>query len=198
MLISFFNFITGFGDSAITGAFAVVMAVFFLIAKERRVAFALIAAFLLSVVLIALGKIILYSRCNALPFAFLDLGSPSGHTALSVAVYGTFAIIVSLAQTGKRRILPYLFAVPFISLIALSRVVLGFHTKGDVLIGLSTGILTCLVVWRLFLKGEKIHCRWGLLMLAGLLIFRLLGLHFPAEDIINAISEYIRGHVRTC
>ncbi|MGB9153068.1 MAG: phosphatase PAP2 family protein [Alphaproteobacteria bacterium] len=141
-----FYAITNLGDSAVTGALSVSLIVYLLILRQKRAALAVGAAFAVAALIIAVGKIALYSRCD-LSEAPFGLRSPSGHTAISVAVYGLFAALVAASQTGRRRIIPYLVAVPLIGLIAASRVVLSYHTTGDVIAGLI--VSGGLSVWRL-------------------------------------------------
>ena len=199
MLIALFHAITDLGDSAVTCATVVAAAVIFLFYKQKRAALAIIVAFVFTAVLIILGKIILYSRCGDAPNTLFDLKSPSGHSAISVAVYGTLTIMIASSQSGKRRIIPYLLSIPFITLIVVSRVVLGAHSVSDVLVGSGIGLISCLSVWGVFLKGEVTRCPWVPFSVVSLIVLGVLyGTHFPAEALIDWVAQYIRLHIRSC
>ena len=193
------NTLTDFGDSAVTGTFALTTVIFLLVSKQKSAAKAMAGAFLLTVFLIALGKITLYSRCHPQLAAFFDLRSPSGHSALSFAVYGTYAAIIASSQISWRKIVPYLFVAVLVLLIAASRVILGCHTVADVVVGSSIGLSVSFFMWFSFLRGRSIQCHRLSYTLAMLVMAIMLnGLHFPAESIINYLSHLIQHHTRNC
>lgn len=69
-------------------------------------------------------------------------GFPSGHAAAAVVVYG------GLAATHERFDPPTLVAVgAVVTAIALSRVVIGVHYLGDVLVGGALGVLLLVGLW---------------------------------------------------
>jgi undecaprenyl-diphosphatase len=73
---------------------------------------------------------------------------PSGHSAMSAAVYLTLGGL--LAQTVSRRRLKiyFLFVAMILSgMIGLSRVMLGVHYPTDVLAGWTTGLVWALLCW---------------------------------------------------
>jgi undecaprenyl-diphosphatase len=73
---------------------------------------------------------------------------PSGHSAMSAAVYLTLGGL--LAQTVSRRRLKLYFifvAMLLTFLVGLSRVCLGVHYPSDVLAGWTTGLVWALLCW---------------------------------------------------
>lgn len=127
-----------------------------------------------------------------MPNEFIDIQSPSGHSAISMAVYGTCAVIVSSTQTGWRRIIPYLFVCPWILLIAVSRVLIGGHTVEDVIIGTGIGSVILFCIWLLLIKEKTTKYSW--LSYTGISFIAILfahGMHFPAERIIQHFSQVI-------
>ena len=199
MLNTFLHAMTDLGDSAVTCTCAIASAVVFVIYKQRRAALAVTVAFFSTAALITFGKISLYSQCGEIPDTFFDLKSPSGHSALSIAVYGTLTIIVASSLRGNRRVVPYLLAIPLLTLIVVSRVVLGAHSVIDVLVGSTIGLIAWFGVWRIFLKGTVVHCPWLPFSVISLIVLGVLyGTHFPAEALIDRASHYIRVHIRSC
>ncbi len=192
------HFITDFGDSAVTSVLAAMMAVYLLFSGNRRAAGAVVLSYTLSVLMIVAGKVMLYSRCDAA--ALPDLKSPSGHTAVSVAVYGIAAIIIaSSARGGKYRSRIFFISGFLTALIAVSRLVLGVHTLTDVLIGLCVGLVSCVAAWRLLLRGKQVDCYWPVFFLIlAATVAVVHGQHFPAEEIIRRFSAYINKLPRRC
>jgi membrane-associated phospholipid phosphatase len=80
-MLSFWKFITDFGDTAVTLPIAVLMAGFLLTAKHVRVAFAWCRA---CAGAIAALKLVLFACRHSLGIS--DLTSRSGHVAMSTAV----------------------------------------------------------------------------------------------------------------
>jgi len=66
---------------------------------------------------------------------------PSGHTLLATLTFGFAAILIQHAIASKYRWIPWLIALPFIFLIALSRLYLGVHWFTDIVGGIFIGIL---------------------------------------------------------
>lgn len=191
-------FITDLGDSAVTGTIAILFAAYLFIVGEKRMAAAMLLAFAGTGTLIALGKIILYNRCTATPL-ILDLRSPSGHSAVSLAVYGTIAAIVSSAVPPRWRAAPYIIAVPFVTMIAVSRVLIHVHTRADIAVGAIIGLTVSYAVWHFLIRGRHADIKWktsALLLPAALVA--LHGLRFPAEKYINHIAAYLQNLLSLC
>ncbi len=187
--------ITDFGDDAVTGSLAAALTCGLLLMKHRRAAFMFASAVICTIGVLAIAKMALYSRCDP-SSSFLDLRSPSGHSGISVAVYGLFAAFVSTSLSGWRRILPFLVAAPLIVLISISRVLLEAHTAADVIAGSVVGLSISLGTWMLFMRREIVRIDWRKLLLIALAVLLIMyGVHFSAEGIIAAIARYFRTRV---
>lgn len=76
---------------------------------------------------------------------------PSGHTALSIAIYGFLTILIA-AQLSTRKYIAYMLLCIIISLIVIARILLAAHwltdVVGGVLLGTAILSLTVLSYWR--------------------------------------------------
>ncbi|MDD3371400.1 MAG: phosphatase PAP2 family protein [Alphaproteobacteria bacterium] len=184
--------LTKFGSDPVTGALALTMAACLFISGHRRAAAAVGVTFFVAVVLLALSKFALFSRCEDVSILY-GLKSPSGHSALSFVVYGFLAAFVSGAFSDWRRFVPYIAAGTLIALIAASRVMIGVHTPSDVLAGLALGGAVTLSGWRVFMKGQTVRLSWKTFLLVVLLVVTAMyGVHFSAEGTLRTLADYFR------
>jgi undecaprenyl-diphosphatase len=102
-------------------------------------------------------------------------GFPSGHTTMSVVLYGFFAIVVARSVSGGRRWGFFIPALLISFLIGVSRLYLGAHWLSDVLGGFFIGTTWAAVLGISYLKGaeERVPRRWLLLSAAS--VFLLAG-----------------------
>jgi membrane-associated phospholipid phosphatase len=146
--------VTDCGDLAVTLPLALLVFGVLLIAGERRIAVCWLL--LVAGCGAAIGALkLLFGACT-LRLGFLDIVSPSGHTAMSTAIYGSLALLVgsSLAPLGRRLI--GLAAALLLAAIAVSRVLLRFHDTPEVILGLVVGLAA--VAWfRATLRREPPH-----------------------------------------
>lgn len=78
------------------------------------------------------------------PDDYDGLSTPSAHAMGSAAIYGGLAIVMDIGKKWQR----YLVAAFIIASVALSRVVIGVHYLGDVVLGVAIGlILVWFAVW---------------------------------------------------
>ena len=64
---------------------------------------------------------------------------PSGHSTVSLAVYGALAVVLARQLPRRRRALPLAAAAVLVGLIGFSRMYLGVHFLTDVLAGFAVG-----------------------------------------------------------
>ena len=89
----------------------------------------------------------LYAADPALAFApetYPGWSTPSAHAMGAAAVYGGLAVVMDVGRRWQR----YVVAGVVIATVALSRVVLGLHYVGDVLLGVALGLLLVSVAVR--------------------------------------------------
>ena len=132
---AFWNFVTDFGDSAVTLPLALLILAF-LAARAPRLA----ACWMLTIAACA-GAIaalkLVFGACGA-PLA-MPIVSPSGHTAMSTAVYGMLALLAGSQLSPLPRRAVYAGAGIAILGIALSRVILHDHTPSEIALGFVVG-----------------------------------------------------------
>ena len=121
-----------------------------LVRRYHTVVFLLIATGGATILNIAIKSIIDRPRPEVVPH-LTDVSSasfPSGHSAMSAAVYLTLGAI--MAQSVKKRRVKLYFAfvaLVITGLVGASRVALGVHYPSDVLAGWSSGLAWALLCW---------------------------------------------------
>jgi membrane-associated phospholipid phosphatase len=129
--------LTDFGDAAVLLPLSVVILVWLLSDNSRRVVGSWVIAVSLCVATTALLKIYLYA-CPPAP----DFVSPSGHSSLSVLIYGAIALVIAAEQRGWLRAVVVLAGGSLIVTIAGSRLWLNAHSAPEVAIGIVIGVAT--------------------------------------------------------
>jgi hypothetical protein len=101
-----------------------------------------------------------------------NYGPPSGHAQNSMTLWGWLAI-------KRRTWLMSAFSFALIFLIGLSRIYLGVHWLGDVLLGWAIGLIILVLVWRLEDSVRSILSRFNPnILYMSLAIFGLIALIF--------------------
>ncbi|MDD4617445.1 MAG: phosphatase PAP2 family protein [Alphaproteobacteria bacterium] len=189
---SLLHIVTDFGDDAVTGALAVAITAYLLLSKQKNGALMFASAFIATVGTLALAKMALYSQCA--PSAnFYGVRSPSGHSGLSVVVYGLFAALVSTNLSGWRRVLPFFVAFFLVMAVSVSRILLKAHSVGDVVVGFAVGAIASAAAWALWMRRETVRIDWQRMSLIVLVVLTIMvGAHFSAEGLLTAIARYVR------
>src|SRR5579871_1733888 len=131
---------TDLGNLAVLVPLALAMAVWLIRYQPRGAALAWLGALFVCGLVSALSKIVFYA-CPPIE----NLVSPSGHTSMSLVVYGGLGAICA-SQTGARwRAIPVAAVVGLVATIALSRVVLHFHSETEILVGSIIGVASLTV-----------------------------------------------------
>src|SRR5579863_593508 len=152
-LDTFFVYVTFLGD----GRFAIVICLIFLVLRRWRQALQLIAAFLISSLVAQILKNV-FSMPRPKQFFgagypyFIDgvthigfASFPSGHSTSVFAL----ATLLAIFDSNKRGNILYLLAA---IAVGYSRIYLGQHFLGDVLVGSGIGVLTAVGIHWLFLN----------------------------------------------
>lgn len=195
-MTQFWWFITDLGDSAVTLPLATLVLAWLAFAqRDWRAA----RAWAAGVVACGLAMTVLKLGFQSCGHLWLErLASPSGHTAMSAAVYGGLGLLACREAVGWRRPgLAVVFAI-LVVLIAASRVVLDAHTWPEVLVGLAVGAASAGLMRRLL--GDGIHCL-GAARLAGIAVIVALvlhGGHWPIEGHLRQIAAWVQGIVPAC
>ncbi len=186
------------GDSSVITALVMFCAAYLLCCGCKRGAGILVSAFVLVTVLISSIKL-LFLGCNPMQNP-LHIHSPSGHAALSAAIYGAFALLAASQLAGWRRYIPAVCAILLISAIAVSRVWLGMHSVDEIIIGVMTGCIALGVVYRYMLRGKTVQqFSLPLLLFASFLAVAIFhGMRSPAEGIIHAIALHFHSYDPLC
>jgi membrane-associated phospholipid phosphatase len=189
-LHSFWRFVSDFGDTAVTVPLAILVIGFLVIAGQPRLAvrWALVIIGCAG----ALGALKLASVVCSYPLAGSGLRSPSGHVAMSIAVYGGMvAVIAPTLDRAARAAL--IAAITILTIgIALSRIIIGYHTPLEVASGLVVGIAALLAVIAVAARyrAEPLPIRW---LIAGALVLLTLFYHtyWPAEQAIHRLASWL-------
>ncbi len=120
------------------------------------------------------------------PDMYPGLSTPSAHAMGAAAIYGGLAALMDVGKKWQR----YLVAAFIIVSVALSRVVLGLHYVGDVILGVALGLL--LVYVGLWL--EKQDDRTILPIFAGAIVVALTSPLLGSEEFVTmSIGASIAG-----
>jgi membrane-associated phospholipid phosphatase len=186
----FLQFVSDIGDASVLMAVTVCGLGYLIVKGARREALALAASLMLTAVLITLLKLGFIS-CG---HGWLGIRSPSGHTSMSIAVFGFYAVLLGRAAKPPAQIIIAGAAIVLLIMIAVSRLALGYHTIGEVIVGGFAGLTVLLGVF-VWLRQQDSHIvRYGSLPLCWLLLLSVTMLHgyrLPAEDAISRAAFYI-------
>ena len=181
------GFVSDFGDTAVTVPLALLMAFALVAAKHFRMALGWCLAILACAATIGALKLVL-SVCGYQSGASA-LASPSGHTAMSTAVYGGFAAVFGASLKRPARDAVIAAAAALMLAIAASRTVLHYHSATEVGVGLVVGSLALSGI--VVLAGRYRPERLPVLPVAAAalaiaLIFH--GVRWPAEHAIRRLG----------
>jgi len=178
--------LTDFGDIAVLLPLSVVILVWLLSDPSRRVVGSWVIAVGLCVATTALLKIYLYA-CPPAP----DLVSPSGHSSLSVLIYGAIVLVIAAEQSGWRRAVMLIIGASFIAAIAGSRLWLNAHSGPEVAVGILIGIATLAVFADHYLRSRTEGRRLRPVILSVIVVTAIFhGQELHAEAFLHAISRH--------
>ena len=186
--------VTDFGDLALALPLAAIVLLWLLGMRAKIGAAWWIAALALCAGGTALLKIYFFA-CPPTP----ELHSPSGHTSLSALIYGALTLIVGLEARGWWKALILGAGATLILAIGESRVALSAHSLIEVALGLGIGLAALGVFACGYLRHPPTQARLLSLLLAVVLATAVLhGSNLRAEEILQALSAYLRVGAVTC
>lgn len=195
MLRTFLHALTDFGDSIVTLPIAALVLIWFAIWGDRNSRLVWLTGLIVCAAVTATLKIYF----KACPVAGLDLDSPSGHTSMSLYVYGGLTLITAAQFANWRRSGVLILGGLFILGIALSRAVLEYHSKLEVAIGLVIGAAALALFWLPYRTHRPARMPvWPLWVAALAPIVLLSGRSMSAEGLLFRIALYIHGFVGFC
>lgn len=180
--------LTEFGDAAVLLPLAATIFLRLLLSDATRAAVSWIFSVLVCVAVTAASKIFFWGYP---PIS--DLHSPSGHTGLSVLVYGTTALITAVEGGAWRPRIAAAGGVALILAIAVSRLLLDNHKVPEVIMGWVIGGVSLAFFghryWRL---RPKIARLTPLLVGMTMLALALHGAELRAEQLLHRITGFLR------
>ena len=187
----FFEILTDFGNLAVLLPLVAVVTAWLIALRQTFVLWWWLVALVLCMVSTAILKVYFFI-CPPIT----DLHSPSGHTSLSVLVYGAVTLAVAAAANGWRRAAVAAAGAFFIVGIAISRVVVRAHSVPEVVLGLIIGIAALMLFARQFwrYRPSKLRLR-PLLVVCVVLMVLLNGQDLRAEDLLHRIGIYLGSRV---
>lgn len=191
------NFVTDFGDSAVTTPLALLVLVFLFAGGHRRVALGWLLAIGGCAAVIAELKLG-FGACGH-EITFVHLHSPSGHTAMSTSVYGSLALLIGARLPAGQRRAVYAAAAIAIIAIGLSRVVLHDHSRTEIAVGFVVGVVGVAVFRAVLRRHEAPPLPLGWLLLSGgVLVAAMHGTRWMIEPAVHRLAWDFRLDLPFC
>ena len=189
--------ISAVGDTAFLLPLSLVLLTYLVV--TRRTPWAL--AFTLALVAggaATLGAKLLFNACGG-SVSSLDVISPSGHASFSAVVYGSLAIMAGARRARWQQVLLAVAALVGIGAVAASRVALGWHSVGEVVIGLALGGVSVAMFDRLRRRVQVPPLSPALLALgAAVLLLLVGGRHVTPEGLIVRWARELSTNLDIC
>jgi membrane-associated phospholipid phosphatase len=187
--------LTSLGNSVVTLPIAGAILIWLALWLGRRVALAWLVALVLCGAVTAVLKIYFH----ACPVPGIDLTSPSGHTSLSVFVYGGLFLVTGARRRGGPRAALWLLGTAFVLAIAVSRLLLAAHSRIEVVIGIVIGGAALALFWGTFHHARAAAMPVWPIWIVALVPIVLLHTHnLPTESLLTRLALYLRGTVDFC
>ena len=194
---SVWNFITDFGDSAVTLPLALLILIFLFAARSKRLALTWLLA--IGGCGAAIGALkIVFGACGH-ELTIVHLTSPSGHTAMSTAVYGSLALLIGARQPpGQRRTILIAAALAIIA-IAVSRVALHDHSRSEIALGFAVGVGAAALFRTALQRHAAPALPLGWLLLSGAVLVAVMhGTRWLIEPAVHRLALDFRLDLPFC
>jgi len=190
-------FITDCGDSAVTLPLALLVLIFLFVVDQRHLGYAWLLTIGGCAVVIGALKLA-FGACGE-DIAGGHIVSPSGHTAMSTAVYGSLAVLAGSRLPAGQRHVVYAAAAAGIIGIALSRVVLHEHNLPEIVIGWIVGVGAIAVFAAALGRREAPTLPLGWVLICGIaLVVFLHGNRWKIEPAVRHLAEIFRLGLPFC
>lgn len=189
--------ITSLGDTALLLPVSCLVFVALLAQRQGGAALSWAAA-MAACALLTLGAKLGFHLCGA-GLDALEIRSPSGHTSVSTAVYGSLGILIGSGRPAWQKWTAAFVAVTLALAVGASRLLLRVHTLEEVLIGYGVGGACVALFAMLFARAgwPRIRLRWMALGVAAAIAI-LGGLHVGFEANIARLSGLIADTFGVC
>jgi membrane-associated phospholipid phosphatase len=179
---------TGFGDVAVLTPLAAVLMIWLLLKGSFRCAGWWAISVLSCAIVIFVLKLVFY-QCPPTP----QLHNPSGHTGLSMLVYGAITLVTAAETKGVLQKTMLLGGICLILAIAISRLLLHVHSLPEVAIGLMIGAGAFSPVLP-ELSAPRRRTAWVILLIAASAIVAVVlrGRVFDGQTIVQNLANYFR------
>jgi membrane protein DedA with SNARE-associated domain/membrane-associated phospholipid phosphatase len=115
---------------------------------------------------------------------------PSGHTVLSIAIFGFWAVLVARELKPTQRWFPYLCASSIASAVALSRLYLGAHWLTDVLGGIAIGVAILFLLTISYRRRHTVHFSLHQFVAVSLTTFIIIWFSYNILYLSDEINNY--------
>ena len=187
--------ITDCGDLAVLLPLAIALALLLWRCESRAAAGAWIKAFVFCLAVTFALKLGFLTCSRAWGISIV---SPSGHASMSTAVYGALTIVVA-THSARWRLWAMFAGTVMVGAIAFTRIMLHVHTKSEVAIGLTVGLVSLfLFVWS-YVRLTHPRINVPTVTLSTLCVFMMLyGVRLPAETYLYKLAHSVRSQSRVC
>ena len=191
------NFITDFGDSAVTVPLALLILIFLFAAGASRLALGWVRAIGGCAVIIG-GLKLIFGACGH-ELTFVHIVSPSGHTAMSTAIYGSLALLIGQRlPPAQRRTILIAAAIAVVG-IALSRVALHDHSRSEIAVGFLVGVWAVVSFRGTLLRHAAPALPLGWILLSGgILVAVMHGTRWMIEPAVHRLAWDFRLDLPFC
>ena len=181
------SFLTDFADQAVILPLILCVAVFLWLSGWRRGTFVWFAGTVATLGVMVILKLT-FRACGAEMFNG-TIESPSGHTAVAGAVYGSIFAFMS-SRLGGRDLSRLVVVLVVVVVVGISRVLLKAHNVPEVCVGGAIGFIAAQAM--LHVAGDPPHDRSVTLSCWPMLALPLLlhGIHLQAESELNGLAAY--------
>lgn len=175
--------ITMLADPVVDAAVSSALLLWLLYKRNTSAAIHLLAAVAFGIVLIAALKLTLQvPRPTVISDGISAFSFPSGHTTMSMVIYGFAAVLLARELAPLKRRLVYVLTGSWVILVALSRLYLGAHWVSDVAGGLMLGLAWVALLGIAYRRRPSRALRpAGLIAVVGLTLATVASAHISLD-----------------